>query len=311
MKKLFTYTFAAMAICACIASCKNNKGPKTTEGGDAEVETEIVEENETAEEVDATQQAFEDRHMVCPFAIQDKGKVNQDGDMVEIEHKFLCDHSQIGGSTVADWVYSCMSPTFNDNTEGWHFLGRDIVNGDETYKIADEWVGDDAYGLSSFCTVPTVKYERPEKIDDYVHMRWGHVEEQAEGNELAVKLIGNRHQYDTERLQEYVSSAYDEYAKVQANFYLNEYIAVYSNTSTKDLGLKAVCLPYNETYEAILLDDALLEKAIFVHDMNECGENGLFFSDYINLDRPAGVYDLVFFKDIVPFARISLFLTKE
>ncbi|MBQ0145189.1 MAG: hypothetical protein MJY86_04115 [Bacteroidales bacterium] len=313
MKRLFTYALAAVAICACIASCKNNKGTKAAEGesDEAGIETETVAENESSEEADAAQLAFEDRHMICPFSIQDKGKVDEAGEMVVIDHKFISDRSQIGGGTVADWVYSCMAPMCNFNTEGWHFVGKDIVNGDETYKIDDEWVGEDACALSSFCTVPTVKYEKPAKVEPYIHMRWGSVQAFAEENELPLRLTGNRHSYDTEKLEEYASSENYETYPVQANFYLNEYIELRSNESTKDLGLKAVCLPYHDTYEAVVLDDALLEQALFTHDMNECDETGLFFSDYINIECPEGVYDLVFFKGSEPFARISLFLTKE
>ena len=45
------------------------------------------------------------------------------------------------------------------NWNGWHLLGNDIVNGDETYKMTSDWIGESPeQSFSSGCTVTTEPY---------------------------------------------------------------------------------------------------------------------------------------------------------
>lgn len=61
------------------------------------------------------------------------------------------------GCDMIDWI----NTPFNWN--GWHLVGNDIVNKDETYKMTDDWTGEDPdQSFSSFCTVTTEPYD-PEK----------------------------------------------------------------------------------------------------------------------------------------------------
>lgn len=306
MKKSLFHSMAVLAVLASLASCGNRNAKNPNEKAeDATEEAATVEES--ASEATDLSAALENDYIVCPFEIQDNGKVDQDGNIVA-NRRYFIGGSTIGAHTMAEWVYVCSDPRFNFNVDGWHFVGKDIVNADETYKIDDEWVGDSPLSFSSFCTVPTVKYVKPAKVEPYTYIKWSEVVSMYEGEELPLKLKGNRHDYD--KYQDYVEGDYDIY-NVQASFYLNEYIEVYADECVKDMGLKAVCLPYRLSYDGVFLDDALMETALFSNDMNERDDDGKYFSAYISIDKPAGFYDLVFFQGERPYARIALILTKE
>lgn len=79
---------------------------------------------------------------VCPFHIEIGG--------VEYSYYRI---SGLDKGTMQTWINTPL------NWNGWHLMGNDIVNGDETYKMTSEWIGEDpAQSFSSGCTVTTEPY---------------------------------------------------------------------------------------------------------------------------------------------------------
>lgn len=75
---------------------------------------------------------------ICPFSIVENGVGKNYFLIMEM------------GCTMEEWVNS----PFNWN--GWHKVGDDIVNADETLKMTADWLGTDpASGFSSYCDVTT------------------------------------------------------------------------------------------------------------------------------------------------------------
>ena len=83
---------------------------------------------------------------ICPFYIEENG---------EERPYYWSSGAENYDGTMATWI----EQPFNWN--GWHKTDDDcIVNEDETLKLTDDWAeGNES--LSSFCTVTTEKYEKP------------------------------------------------------------------------------------------------------------------------------------------------------
>lgn len=75
---------------------------------------------------------------ICPFYIDENG----------VEKPYYLIMSM--GTAMSSWIES----PFNWN--GWHKVGEDIVNQDETLKMTADWATEDNF--SSFCTVTTEPY---------------------------------------------------------------------------------------------------------------------------------------------------------
>ena len=79
---------------------------------------------------------------VCPFYIEIGG--------VEYSYYRI---SGLDEGTMLTWIDTPL------NWNGWHLLGNDIVNGDETYKMTSDWIGESPeQSFSSGCTVTTEPY---------------------------------------------------------------------------------------------------------------------------------------------------------
>lgn len=92
---------------------------------------------------------------ICPFNIE-VGGVERPYYLIMVE---TC--------AMVEWINTPF------NWDGWHLVGDDIVNADETYAMTEEWLGPDAGGMfSSCCTVTTKPYDPSnptvlDKEDDY------------------------------------------------------------------------------------------------------------------------------------------------
>lgn len=83
---------------------------------------------------------------ICPFYIEIDG--------VEYSYYRV---SGLDEGTMQTWIDTPL------NWDGWHLLGNDIVNGDETYKMTSDWVGENPeQSFSSGCTVTTEPYSPSE-----------------------------------------------------------------------------------------------------------------------------------------------------
>lgn len=162
MKKIFAAILAVMMLIS-LAAC--GKEAETPENETAEItgesipntESEITEaEPETEEAViegdpmeysmDFWAEKYPDKN-ICPFYIEENG--------VEKPYYLIMEM----GCSMEEWVET----PFNWN--GWHIVGEDIVNADETYKMTADWVGENAeQSFSSCCTVTTEEYVPQETV---------------------------------------------------------------------------------------------------------------------------------------------------
>ena len=79
---------------------------------------------------------------ICPFYIEIGG--------VEYSYYRI---SGLDKGTMLTWINTPL------NWNGWHLSGNDIVNGDETYKMTSEWIGEEPeQSFSSGCTITTEPY---------------------------------------------------------------------------------------------------------------------------------------------------------
>ncbi|MDO5328050.1 MAG: hypothetical protein Q4G00_15255, partial [Clostridia bacterium] len=79
---------------------------------------------------------------ICPFYIEIGG--------VEYSYYRI---SGLDKGTMLTWINTPL------NWNGWHLSGNDIVNGDETYKMTSDWIGEEPeQSFSSGCTVTTEPY---------------------------------------------------------------------------------------------------------------------------------------------------------
>ncbi|MCQ2435256.1 MAG: hypothetical protein MJ062_08475 [Oscillospiraceae bacterium] len=80
---------------------------------------------------------------VCPFYIEIDG--------VQYSYYRV---SGLDESTMRTWIDTPL------NWNGWHLVGDDIVNGDETFRMTDDWAGEEPeQSFSSCCVVTTERYD--------------------------------------------------------------------------------------------------------------------------------------------------------
>lgn len=168
MKKILAILVAASVLLS-FAACKGKTETPADETADAQ-QTEAAElTEETAEKeteetpaettealtvegdpVEYEQSYWEEKYpdyMFCPFSIEENGE--------EKSYYWPMGYEGLDG-TIGTWI-EC---PFNWN--GWHKTEDGcIVNADETLKITDDWANGDE-SMSSFCTVTTETYVKPE-----------------------------------------------------------------------------------------------------------------------------------------------------
>lgn len=154
MKKIIAIILAVLML-VCFASCGKkvkepaNEEPATTTSAPEE-ETEPVEQD--TDEPDSPELAAEytaeyweakyPGENVCPFMIEVDG--------VEYDYYRV---SSLDDGTMRGWIETPL------NWDGWHLVGEDIVNKDETYKMTDSWGSKEPEEFfSSYCTVTTEEY---------------------------------------------------------------------------------------------------------------------------------------------------------
>ncbi|MCQ2418807.1 MAG: hypothetical protein MJ085_03370 [Clostridia bacterium] len=148
MKRLFVLILAALMLLS-LAACKKAVAPKTD---DIRTEnTQVSSENESQDDpAEYSMEYWEEKYPgenVCPFTIEIDG--------VEYNYYRV---SGLDEGTMITWIETPL------NWNGWHLLGDDIVNADETYKMTDDWAGEEPEQyFSSFCTVTTEPYTPPER----------------------------------------------------------------------------------------------------------------------------------------------------
>lgn len=312
MRKRIIMVMAVAATCLTIAACGNKNKKAQGSEAEAETETEVAEAAESEES--ELQEADSDIHMVCPFLIQIAGKKNENGDPLEVTRYYYCDHTPLGSSNFPEWVMVSSDPSYKYNVDGWHFVGKDIVNADETLKICDEWAGDEPEAFSSYCTVTTEPYKKPSTITPYDYFFPGRImtlwEEDCPFTLNGVKLFGNRHDMSSERMQNYAGEGHMSEGFL-ASFYLNEYITLSIDYEGSKKDVQVICLPHNENYEGVKVDDALLEKACFSYNLSEIEDGEVCFEDYISIDHEPGVYELLFAVKDKPAYLVALYITEE
>lgn len=145
MKKILAILLALLAVLS-LAACGKKSAEK--EPSSETQQTQISENtDETADgdpaeySMDYWAQKYPDKN-ICPFSIEEGG--------VETPYYLIMEM----GCAMEDWIET----PFNWN--GWHKVGSDIVNKDETCKMTEEWVGEDAASMfPSCCTVTTESYD--------------------------------------------------------------------------------------------------------------------------------------------------------
>lgn len=158
MKKimtLFLATFMLLNLVACGNKLENSNKPESTQHQDSESNEEQDSENTEPEfegdpveySMDYWAEKYPDQN-ICPFGIEVDG--------VETPYYLIMEL----GCSMEEWIET----PFNWN--GWHKVGEDIVNKEETYKITAEWLGDEgASNFSSCCTITTEPYD-PSVVTD-------------------------------------------------------------------------------------------------------------------------------------------------
>lgn len=295
-----------MAAALCLTACKGKEDATTEEG-----QTEQTEQTQEEQAVTATanSEELEANYSVCPFCLQDKGKVDENGEPVTVERKWICG-SSAGASRIADWVLYTQDSRFNFNTDGWHFVGKDIVNADETYKIADQSVYEE---MSSFCTIFTEKYTKPAVVEDYVHVAYSRLYsllDEPPFEVSGIKLLGNQHDYNTPELKEYAGNASLESEHIQSSFYLNEWVTVSLPAELKSKGISIVVMPHQPNYDNVTLDETLLSKAAANVTPELNAESGMLQAEfYVNMDAPVGLYDILIVSNSKPIYRFTTIMS--
>lgn len=309
MRKISILAMTAATACLCLMGCKG-KSDNNAAGADAQDATAAGQEQVQEGTADAQDVSGElaDLYMLCPFMLQVDGQINSDGEPVTVERKWICG-SSVGSNTVADWVLYTLDPSFPFNVDGWHFVGRDIVNAAETYKIVDE----DAWmSLSSYCTIRTEKYVKPEHAEAYQHVTFSRlysVDEPAfEAPNL--KTQGNRHNYKAEAL-EYVQDP-DLQDRAITSFYLQEWVSVMLPAQLADQDVTLAVVRYQYAYDNVTFDADRLSECLWNGKPELDQETGnATASFYVNDSEPVGFYDLLFIANQKVQHRLTLLMTQE
>jgi len=285
MRRVYILLFSAVALF--LAGCTAGKNEQANEKED--VSDGMIEETED----DGLADAFiAEGHQISTFILQVGDEMTT--------HRFISDDSNLGCRTMEEWIVK--SPF---DVEGWHFVGDDIVNSDETLCLTQEWVGHSPNKLSNSCVVHTRKFQRPAKVEPNRHKIYGRLETvgKDEDSRLQIsgfKLMGNRHSYSDEEVEtaQYPQNGVKD---IQLNFFLNEHIEFYVFGEGIDRETQIVCVPHGKSFD----------EALFSHDFRKKGEDGLVCSDYINADLPEGIYDAYIFYHGKPVYGVNLFLSRE
>lgn len=307
MKKMSVWAVTAAVACLSLVGCKGKGDNNSAEANNQANATEQT-ESEATEGDEMTAEGELDDYMVCPLMLQIEGKTDDEGNPVCEEVKWMCG-SSVGTSTMADWVMYNQDPRFGFNKGGWHFVGKDIVNKDETYKIVDE----DAWmALSSYCTIRTEKYVKPEKVEAYEHVSYSRLYE-VEGTEMEqplLKTFGNRHAY-TDENKEYVES-HELMDKVMTSFYLQEWVSVQLPGELLDKDLTLAVMPYQARYENVKFDADKLSECVWTGKLENDEESGnAVAAFYVNEEMPVGYYDLLIIANEKAQYRLTVVMTKE
>lgn len=291
----------------CLTGCKGKDNNNAAQGeADANATEQQVESQEATSANESAAGNLEDYYMVCPFCLQVKGQTDADGNPVTENRTWICGGS-VGASKITDWVLYTQDPAFPFNKDGWHFVGKDIVNADETYKIVDE---DATMELSSYCTVRTEKYEKPKKMETYEHATFKRVYsvDDAETDVPQLKTSGNRHQY-TGRALEYVESKEME-EEVLTSFYLQEWVTLLFPAETLNQDLELALVRHQHQCNTYSLDN--LPEKLWEGKPEADAETGMATATfYVSDEEPAGFYDLLFISNGKVQHYLSLIMTAE
>lgn len=283
----------AAAVCMFMTACKGKADQANAESeAEAEATEQVADDEQTpAQEVDMD--ALSD-YTVCPFCLQDRGRVDADGNPVTVDRQWICG-STVGANNIAEWVLLTQDPRFAFNVDGWHFVGKDIVNADESYKINDE---DAQMSLSSFCTIRTEPYTKPAEPEHYDPVRFMNFRALDPDYSVPdIKISGNHHG-EVEPNGDQVQSAY----------YLQEWVTV---TMPADKGITLAVVPYELIHGDFTFDDEKLASAIW-SGKPEANDDGTVSAQfYISEEQPAGCYDLLLIRDAFAIARLTMVMTKE
>lgn len=144
MKKIIALILATLLLMSLAACGKTTKTPAETTEKQDEQPTQTEFEGDPAE---YSMEYWEEKYPgenVCPFSIEIDG--------VEYSYYRV---SGLDEGTMRTWIDTPL------NWNGWHLVGDDIVNADETYKMTDDWAAEEPEQyFSSFCTVTTEPYEK-------------------------------------------------------------------------------------------------------------------------------------------------------
>lgn len=291
MKKISFWAVAASVACLSLIGCKSKSGNNTAEADGQAATTEQTEVSEAATGNEPVAGALEDSYNVCPFSFQVEGKVDAEGNPVTVDRKWIMG-SSVGISTVADWVFYTLDSRFPLNVDGWHFVGKDIVNADETYKINDE----DAWmSLSSFCTIRTEKYTKPEKVEPYEHVTFKRIYsvDDAEFEAPLIKTSGNQHEY-TGEAKEYIDEK-ELQDRAITSFYLQEWVTVSLPAELANQNMTLAVVRHQPNYENVTFDADKLSDCLWTGKPELDAESGYAtVSFYVNEEQPVGFYDLLF-----------------
>lgn len=144
MKRLLALALAALMLLS-LAACGKKAETEKPEPEEIAEPAEIKEDNVDAPSENPAEwssEYWEEQYPednICPFAIEVDG--------VEYPYYYV---SSLCDGTMESWINTPM------NWDGWHLVGTDIVNKDETFRITDDWVGENrSESFSSCCTVTT------------------------------------------------------------------------------------------------------------------------------------------------------------
>ena len=146
MKKLIALILAALMLLSLAACGKKEETPagneNQTENTQQDNTTESGEKGDPAEySMDYWAEKYPGEN-ICPFYIEIGG--------VEYSYYRI---SGLDKGTMLTWINTPL------NWNGWHLSGNDIVNGDETYKMTSDWIGEEPeQSFSSGCTITTEPY---------------------------------------------------------------------------------------------------------------------------------------------------------